>query len=156
VRAARTDKSLAHHNTLVLRKLKVYFQQFPGKSGTDAERAVANIDYTLKVDGRVVDIGKTAADGSVTLNVPAGVPCTLNALGTDYTVTMHGFLEPVTTVFGQQRRLQMLGFNLGDVDGKVGRRTDKAFEDFQADQSLLPDGVVGGGTQGKLKTQAGE
>jgi hypothetical protein len=156
MRVARTDKSLAHHNTLVLRKLKVFFQRFPGTAGADADRGIGDADYTVKVDGRVVDKGKTAADGSITLRVPAGAACTLSLLGTDFAVTMHGFMEPVTATKGLQRRLQMGGYNLGAVDGTIGARTDKATLDLQADGGLDPDGVSGNQTQTQLKTLAGE
>lgn len=156
MRVARTQKELAHKNTLVLRKLKVFFQRFPGKGGTDAERGIADVDYTLKVAGRVVDKGKTAADGSVTMNVPAGEKLELELLGTVYEVKIRSSLEKDTTTEGQQRRLVLLGYDVGDVDGNWGKRSDHAALTFQADQALNPDGVVGSNTRSKLRGEVGE
>jgi hypothetical protein len=156
VRAARTQKDLPHKNTLVLRKLKVYFQRYPGKEGTDADRGIADAEYVLKVAGRVVDKGKTAADGLVELSIPAGYPAELEVFGTKYDVTIHNWMEPETVVLGQQRRLSMLGYELGDVDGNFGEKTDRAALNFQADKGLEPDGIVGHNTSGQLKSVFGE
>jgi hypothetical protein len=155
MRAARTQSDLPHKNTLVLRKLKVFFQRFPGKEGTDADRGINDADYVLKVEGRVVDKGKTAADGLIDLSIPAGFHTELEIFGTTYDVTIHNWLEAETTVKGQQRRLSMLGYELGDVDGNFGQKSDRAALNFQADKGLEPDGIVGGGTQAQLKTAFG-
>lgn len=156
MRAARTQKDLPHKNTLVLRKLKVYFQRFPGKGGTDADRAINDVEYVLRVAGRVVDKGKTAADGSIEMMVPAGQPAELEIFGTKYDVKIHNWLEPETQVKGQQRRLSMLGYELGEPDGRFGEKTDRAALNFQADQGLEPDGIIGSGTRSRLKSEFGE
>ena len=156
MRVARTEKDLPHKNTIVLRKLKVYFQRHPGKGGSDAERAIDAVDYVLKVGGRVVDKGKTAADGSVTMHVPAGERVALEIFGTTYDVAIRSSLEKETEVLGQQRRLTLLGYDLGGVDGTFGEKSDFATLCFQADQGLDPDGVVGPGTRAKLKSEFGE
>lgn len=156
MRAARAQKDLPHRNTLALRKLKVYFQRFPGKGGTDADRAINDVEYTLRAGGRVIDKGKTAADGSIEMLVPAGAPVELEIFGTKYDVTIQPWLEPETQVKGQQRRLSMLGYELGNPDGTFGEKTDRAALNFQADQGLEPDGVVGNNTQSKLKSELGE
>ncbi|MEZ4298383.1 MAG: peptidoglycan-binding domain-containing protein [Polyangiaceae bacterium] len=156
MRIARTQKDLPHKNTLALRKLKVYFQRFPGKGGTDADRAINDVDYTLRAGGRVIDKGKTAADGSIEMLVPAGVPVELEIFGTKYDVTIAPFMEADTQVQGQQRRLSMLGYELGTVDGTFGEKTDRAAMNFQVDQSLAPDGNVGTNTRSKLRSEFGE
>jgi hypothetical protein len=156
MRAARTQTDLPHKNTLALRKLKVYFQRFAGKDGTDAERAINDVEYILRAGGRVIDKGKTAADGSIDMLVPAGVPLELEIFGTKYDVAIHPFLEAETQVKGQQRRLSMLGYELGRVDGTFAEKTDRAALRFQADQGLEPDGNVGNNTQSKLKSEFGE
>lgn len=155
MRAARTQKDLPHKNTLVLRKLKVYFQRFPGKDGTNADRGIENVDYVLKVEGRLVDKGKSAADGLVELSIPAGFHATLEIFGTTYDVTIHNWLEAETTTKGQQQRLSMLGYELGDADGAFGRKVDRAALDFQADKGLEPDGIIGNTTRSRLKTEFG-
>ncbi|MFK8182944.1 MAG: peptidoglycan-binding protein [Phormidesmis sp.] len=45
-----------------------------------------------------------------------------------------------------QRELQTLGYYSGDIDGGFGEQTKVAVEEFQADQQLFVDGVVGGAT----------
>jgi hypothetical protein len=156
MRAARTQKELAHRNTVVLRTLKVYFQRFAGKGGTDAERGISGVDYVVKVGGRVVDKGTTAADGSITLQVPAGERVELELFGTTYEVHIRNSLEGNTNVSGQQRRLAMLGYELGDVDGNFGEKSDFAALCFQADASLDPDGQIGPATRGRLTSEFGE
>lgn len=156
MRAARTQKGLNHRNTLVLRRLKVYFQRFPGKGGSAADRGIADVDYVLRVDGRIVDKGKTAADGLIDLLLPAGMAAELKVFGTRYTVQLQPELEPVAEVKGQQRRLSMLGYELGGIDGTAAQKTDRAALNFQADQALGPDGVIGNATQGKLVSEFGE
>lgn len=156
MRVARTQKDLPHKNSLVLRNLKVYFQRFPGKAGSDADRAISDVEYVLRAGGRVVDKGKTAADGSIEMLVPAGVPIELEVFGTKYDVSIHPFMEPATTTQGAQRRLSMLGYELGNADGVFGEKSDRAALNFQADQSLEPDGVVGHNTQSKLTSEFGE
>jgi hypothetical protein len=156
MRVARTLKGLAHGNTLVLRRLKVYFQRFPGKHGTDADRAVADAEYTLKVGGRVVDKGKTAADGSIELLLPAEQPAELSVFGTSYNLKIDNFLEKASETKGQQRRLLMLGYDVNAADGVWGERSDRAALGLQADEGLDPDGRVGSATQGKLKTAFGD
>jgi peptidoglycan hydrolase-like protein with peptidoglycan-binding domain len=42
-----------------------------------------------------------------------------------------------------QRRLQSLGYNVGPIDGIFGRQTERAVRQFQRDNNLVPDGVVG-------------
>lgn len=156
MRAARTQKELSHQNTLILKTLKVYFQRFPGKAGTDAQRGISGVDYVVKVGGRVVDKGTTAADGSITLQVPAGERVELEIFGTSYEVRIRNSLERATEVHGQQRRLAMLGYELGHVDGVFGEQTDLAALCFQADTSLDPDGIIGPATRGKLTSEFGE
>jgi peptidoglycan hydrolase-like protein with peptidoglycan-binding domain len=156
MRVARTDDSQKHRNTLILPKLKVYFQRFPGKAGTDAERGIADAEYVLKVGGRTVDKGKTAADGSVTIQIPAGQAAVLEIFGTTYNLSIIRGLEEVTAVRGQQRRLSLLGYEVGEVDGTHAGKTDSAILNFQADTALDPDGVAGGGTRSKLTSEFGE
>lgn len=156
MRVARTQKGLTHRNTLVLRRLKLWFQRFPGKHGTDADRGIAGADFVVRVEGRVVDKGQTGADGLVELLVPTGARAELEVFGTRYDLSLHPTLEPDTEVTGQQRRLSMLGYELGTIDGVVGRRTDRATLNFQADQTLDADGVVGANTRARLVNQFGE
>lgn len=156
MKAARTARALAHRNTLMLRRVKLYFQRFPGTAGTDAERGIAGLAYTLRIDGRVAHTGTTAADGSLTLRVPAQSRAVLEILGTQYDLTLQNHLDAVTTMKGQQGRLAMLGYQPGALTGVNQRATDDAFSEFQADHNLDTTGGTDGNTETQLRTGAGE
>jgi peptidoglycan hydrolase-like protein with peptidoglycan-binding domain/DNA-binding CsgD family transcriptional regulator len=50
-----------------------------------------------------------------------------------------------------QRRLRVLGFQPGPVDGLFGPRTERAVRDFQESRGLDPDGLVRAETLGQLR-----
>jgi peptidoglycan hydrolase-like protein with peptidoglycan-binding domain len=61
-------------------------------------------------------------------------------------------LVPETpTVEDIQKALKNAGFYAGNIDGKLGPKTKKAIEEFQAQNSLKVDGKVGKQTWSKLK-----
>jgi hypothetical protein len=154
---SKTASGTKTGNTVVLRKVKIFFQVFPGTGGTDAERGIANAPYTMTVStGGVNASGNTAADGSVDLSIPAGATANLTILGTVYPVTVRTTIEPRTTTKGAQRRLSLLGYELGNIDGQVGKKTDNAIHNFQADCSLDSDGKVGNLTRAQLQAKFGE
>ncbi len=49
-----------------------------------------------------------------------------------------------------QRALKRAGFDPGPVDGKMGKLTRRAIQEFQKKNGLIPDGVVGPNTLRKL------
>lgn len=151
----RIAEGNAGHNTLKAKHLKIYFQRFPGKNGSDADRGIADVEYTLTVGGRV-NKGKTAADGLVHVLICAGQLAGLAIFGTTYTLQIDNHLEAVTDVHGRQRRLSMLGYELGKPDGVWGKESDRAALNFQGDEGLSPDGVVGPQTGPKLRSTFGE
>ncbi len=57
---------------------------------------------------------------------------------------------PTTTDI--QQALKNAGLYGGEIDGKIGPKTMKAIEDFQAKNNLKVDGVVGPATWEKLKS----
>ena len=72
----------------------------------------------------------------------------------DYTVPFKAEqqqLPDVSTVKGQQLRLNNLAFNAGIVDGIMGRKTRAAAKGFQQAYGLEVDGIIGPRTQKKLK-----
>ncbi len=168
MRVARTLKGLNHRNTLVLRKLKLYFQCFPGKHGSDEQRGIGGVDYVLKVGGRVVDKGKTGPDGSVEVSIPAEPPATLEIFGTTYDLQMINFLNSMdgdnpTADMGFQQRLSMLGYHVGSIDGDWGNKSARAAANFQTDEGLevnglqVSDNVIRAtGTPSKLQSTFGE
>jgi len=139
---SRASEGQQNKNKLRFRRVKVYFQRFPGKIGDDAKRGVSDTpDYKVRVGGRITQFGKLAADGSVEVLVPGGrVPVSLETLGTTYDLeVLHG-IEPETDLKGQLQRLKLLGYYEGDLTATLDARTDAALLDFQADNALDPDG----------------
>ena len=57
--------------------------------------------------------------------------------------------EPLTNK-DIQTALKNAGFYNGPIDGKIGRNTKKAIEDFQAANNLKVDGAAGSKTKGLL------
>lgn len=159
-KVGKTAGGTPHVNKVVLRTVVVQFQRTPGTSGTNAERAIADVSYKLKVDDRLAPPGKTAADGTVTLHIPTGANAILEIFDTEYAIKILGALDAVTDPDGrqrrQQRRLQLLGYELGTVDGDKGPSTNRATLMFQADNALNTDGNIGSLTHNQLKTQFGE
>lgn len=64
----------------------------------------------------------------------------------DYTVL--DYIEP--SVFKIQRTLFNQGYDVGDIDGKMGPITSAAIKKFQIDNKLVPDGIVGKKTKKAL------
>lgn len=152
---ALTAPPTGKHNVLRTgRKVKIFFQKFPGK---DADAAVEGIDYELRIGhGKTVN-GTTAKDGMVRFTLRKGEVASLKAIGTSYRIRLVEKLEPATKVKGLQRRLNGLGYNLGSADGTIGPRTERAILDFQADNDpLRVDGIYGPKTRSRLVQVAGE
>jgi hypothetical protein len=156
MRVARTIRGLTHRNTLVLRRVKVYFQLHPGTHGEPATRGIAGVAYVLRVGDRLVARGKTGEDGGIEMLLPAGQPAELEVFGTRYAIVMRGSLEDVATVEGQQRRLSILGYYADWVDGQVGRNTGVALLNFQADQGLKIRDEVHSDLRDRLVEQVGK
>ena len=148
----------------------IAFQKAPGIDGDDiidgGDAALAGSDAPIRPQG----------DGYYGLRMDEGSSCRLTLLGTTYTVrhveedaeepdagegiciTAWKTLGPndrnggvghgVTT--GIQRRLQLLGYYTGKVDGIMGRKTEAAILQFQADNGLRTDGVAGARTRARL------
>jgi hypothetical protein len=61
-----------------------------------------------------------------------------------------GYLQPVTTVAGYRERLNNLGYRAGDSDDPAHLQLRSAVEEFQCDERLVVDGVVGPKTEAAL------
>ena len=84
---SRACSSRQNKNRLRFHRVKIYAQRFPGKIGTDDERAVSGTpDYHVSVDGNVTQQGKLNADGSVEVYVPGGSKAVLEVFGTSYEI----------------------------------------------------------------------
>lgn len=148
------------HSTIRRRRITLYFQRYPG---TGRAAGIAGLDYEVSVDGGPKLKGTTGTDGAVTITMSSGSTADLSILGSTYIVTMSGGpLEAANTIQGQQRRLRALGYQIGHagvqgdgVDGVVDMRTERSILDFQADQGIDTDAIVGPVTRGRLTTAVG-
>ncbi len=118
----------------------VIFQRFPGVHGSDDDRGIGDVPFTLRVMGQPDRKDKTGKDGSIKVVMPANSVALLDFLGTTYDLSPRDEIEPLDTIKGVQRRLDMLGYHPGAVDGTVGTTTDDAVLKLQADNNKDPDG----------------
>jgi hypothetical protein len=133
--ASGTETSSA----IVLIQLEIYFQVYPGTSTRDGtDIGIANQPYQITLSNGSSSSGQTDADGKVLITVPPGVSARLHIFNTNYDVSARGTLEPITQLAGVQRRLQMVGYELGEhgVDGDIGKNTERAVLDLQYDAAL--------------------
>jgi len=134
--------------------IEVIFQLYPG---TEAASAISGLNYQVTVGGGAARNGTTGADGKVTIRLRAGQVARLNVMGTEYRLRLRRTLEPVNDTEGIQRRLNMLGYQTGIVDGDMGPKTEHAVLNFQADNNpLKADGLPGPNTRARLRTVVGE
>lgn len=138
-------------NTIVFRKVTLRFRQVPGN---DAAGALGRATYVVRAGASGVG-GLTREDGSVTLRVPAGGSAMLEIFGSVYEIGTAGPLPPASDLRGAQRRLNMLGYLAGPLDGKQDARTENALLDFQADHEILPTGLLDEATARRLEKEAG-
>ena len=150
---SRVSAGTTHRSTLSLRKILIYFQTYPG---TDAASGISGVDYVFKIAGKAAGSGKTAADGHIELHLPPGASGTLEIFGSKFTIGLQNTLEAVSTLHGAQRRASMLGYELGGVDGIFGTKTDRAILNFQGDNNLVTDGILGPKTNHGLTSKVGE
>jgi len=156
-KVSKAATGTTHVNVISPRFIKILFQLFPGVQGTDAQRGIAGVPYSFKVgDGAVVDGQKTTADGGVLLLVVSDAVITLTIFDTDYLINVKSSIEPWNTTKGVQRRLSLLGYEIGGIDGQIGGWTDWALLNFQAESDLNADGRIDANTQNQLKKDFGE
>jgi hypothetical protein len=141
--------------------VELWFQKSPGIAGSD-HREIRNLRFQVRHGSDVLRRPADVADGKVIFRAPAGESLVELLVGTrivaTYTVTVaNGALPAADTTRGQQRRLRMLGYQLGHdgpfgdgVDGTLGRRTEGAILDYQADKGLDITGEAAANTQNAL------
>jgi hypothetical protein len=147
-------------NTVVVRRIKIYFRQYPGPNRGGTAGAIPNATYVLRT-GDASASGSLNSEGAVSVGIPAGETVQLEVFGTTYELSLHGTLEAQTTVAGCKRRLLMLGYRAGPVNGTPNERSDYALLDYQADHGLAVRGFDNAGavpsdTQNSLRTVVGE
>jgi len=163
---SRLAQDAAAHNTLDSRTIEVFFQKSPSTPEGDS-RGIERLDYQIVANGIVIQSGTTEADGKIEVPIVGGqaelhLTFAGNPVATYQFTARDDAFEAGTTIIGVQRRLRSLGYHLGHagdsvdgIDGDLGQRTDRAILDFQIDNQLAIDGVVGTGTQRKLNDVVG-
>lgn len=145
--------------TINRRRVQIFFQAFPG---TSAKSGIKDLTYVLTVGTSPVVVGKTPEDGHVDVHLASGDTASLKVLGTEYQVgLLDGLPFAITELRGVQQRLDMLGYNAGDLqaDNLAARTgfnqnaaTERAIINFQADhEDLFIDGVAGAKTQPRIQ-----
>jgi hypothetical protein len=150
--------------TVALETIEIYFAKSPGAPRRPNDRGIESAQWSVFAFGFQAAAGVTGADGKITFEVMQGIPHTLRVLGSTYELNLRtGALEPLTDFTGQQRRLRLLGYQLGHdgpdnngVDGQMRPQTDRAILEFQSDQGLEADGNVGPLTREGLRFEVGE
>jgi hypothetical protein len=149
----RREAGAAGHAVVRPQVIEVVFQRYPG---TAAAAAISGLNYEVVIGTNPPRPGTTGADGKVTVQLLPGASARLRVMGTEYVLTVAAGLEPVAETRGWQRRLNMLGYNVGNPDGVVGRKSERAVLNFQADNAPLKvDGLCGSQTRQRLHTVAG-
>jgi hypothetical protein len=164
---ARLFHGASAHNTLNIRTMELYFQKSPGVPEGDS-RGISGLEYRVLTDGRETQSGTTEDDGLIAVQCRPNTETVLELLVSGSPVAQYRLtfrdepFEPAGELIGVQRRLRTLGYQLGTsgptrdgVDGTMGRRTDKAIQDFQIDAGLSFDSVVGDQTRRALNDAVG-
>jgi peptidoglycan hydrolase-like protein with peptidoglycan-binding domain len=145
--------------TLNRRRVKIYFQSYPG---TSAASGIAGLQFTVKVGRSPVVTGTTPGDGLIEIWLASGETASLKVMGTEYTVSaLAGVPFPITELRGVQQRLNMLGYNAGtlhadNLEAKKfimdGEGNERAVINFQSDNDpLFIDALSGSQTQARLQ-----
>jgi len=132
----------------------IYFQKYPG---TNRRSGIEGLAFVLRVEGTQVQTGTTDSRGRASLNFDRTKTANLEIMGMTFDISMRANIEASSTNLGVQRRLNMLGYNAGTVDGNHNTVScDRAILNFQADTSgLRMDGIAGRRTKPKIRSVAG-
>ena len=162
VSLARSNESLLTRNVLALRQVKLRFQI---AGGTGSDLGTANAPFTVSLGDLQVAAGQTDANGELTVLIAPGEVLQVQVLDTTYNVSFGAVMDAVSTLRGQQKRLDVLGYLTGQLltalgnsvpdDNTDGARTRQAALNFQTDQNLIIDADIGTNTRNALHTSAG-
>ena len=145
--------------------VKIRFQIAPG---TDANLGIAGVDFEILSAGTQISTGQTNADGEIDVPLQPLLTgtVTVRIFDSDFDLTLHPGLQAVTTLAGQQKRMDILGYITGyqldtvgngtPDDGTDGPKTQQAIMNVQADANIAIDGTVGNQTRTEMTNRAGE
>src|SRR4051812_4116940 len=155
--AIARQSAQAGHNTINTRTVSVYFQRY---AGTNAASGIAGLEYrVMNPDGSIAQRGQTRGDGRVRVRLTHGMIANLEILGSVYEIgPMDRPLHPIDELRGVQERLNMLGYNAGElinngqmVEGRdshhVGgmnhnQETERAVLNFQVDNDFFANARI--------------
>ncbi len=112
-----------------------------------------NVPYIINIDGTVIE-GNTDSDGKINVPIPPDAEKAELTLGKDNKITYQislADLDPYNNVRGLQSRLKNLGYNIGNVNGRLDEETRNALRDFQTKEDLPVTGQMDEQTCDKLK-----
>ncbi len=120
----------------------------------EEEEPRANVEYVININGQF-HRGLTTADGWIRRSIPSdakrGELIVIEGdIQEEYQLNL-GYLDPVDQDIGVQQRLNNLGFDCGEPDGKIGQRTQEALKEFQRKYNLIESGRADQATRAKLK-----
>ncbi|MBL4764877.1 MAG: peptidoglycan-binding protein [Colwellia sp.] len=134
----------------LITEFKLLLENFDGT-------ALANKEYLLAIEGALHE-GTTTEAGLVAHKIDA------SATGGKITVWLDsekiqsitwllniGFLDPLDENSGVQARLNNLGYDCGEIDGKIDNKSKLAIKAFKTNNGLNKDDVVDDITKKKLK-----
>jgi len=143
-------------------QLKVRFQICGGEPNG---LGISGAEYILLRNGVEIARGSTDGNGEVPIEYLPGEGHVLRLFNTDYPIHLHAGLQPLTSLEGLQKRLDVLGYMTGYLlspiendtpdDGDDGPRTQQSVMNFQLDHNLLLDGIVGNQTRNALQSAVG-
>lgn len=148
---ARTAADQQGVNTLVVLTYPVRFQLAPGFANGIG---ISGAAFVVSANGVEIARGQTDANGEVPIPIaPLFVgPVEVAVLGTTYAFSFHPQAK-AETLAGIQQLLDKLGYVNGyqlvaraaaqPDDGKDGPMTQQSIMNFQCDENLVLDGVIG-------------
>jgi hypothetical protein len=159
----RVLEGLPQFISLVVPQVRIRFQIAPG---VGAGLGIGAVPFEVVVGGVSVLTGTTDTNGEIIVPLPLvqGGGCSVKIFGSEFPIALLASWDPVTTVKGQQQRLDHLGYIRGyqlsttiepPADGTLTERFHNAINDFQWNEDIAVDGAAGPVTQGRLTTAAG-
>lgn len=124
---------------------------------SDSGRPRARETYRLIVDGRHRHDGQTDADGRIEHFIAgnsASAKLYVGPENQEYQLLL-GHVDPVSEISGVQARLRNLGYNPGEIDGRMGPETRAALEQFQTDRDIQVTGRPDQATRDALEQAHG-
>ena len=160
---ARTALDQQGVNTIVVLTYPVRFQFAPGAANGIG---IAGAPFTATSGGIEIASGTTDANGEVQIPIVPlfNGPVTVTIFGSDYVFSFRPQAKP-EVLTGVQQRLDKLGYLSGyqlaaldgaaSDDGKDGPKTQQSIMNFQSDENITLDGVVGPNTRQTLVSRTG-